>query len=136
MKTIIAPEVDMLIVSRSSRNSRKSIMNFAPKIGLTMVNYAKLDNIDNFYLDCQEFRDYYRDPYNKISRPEAFKKHYGKCGRREIDKNTVSLSLPPTWVHEKQPVVYPLKYDRKLRLNEGIILGGQYDRISCIKYKR
>lgn len=136
MKTIIAPEVDMLIVSRSSRNSRKFIMNFAPKIGLTMVNYDKLQEIDNFYLDCQNFRDYYRDPYNKLSRPEVFKKHYGKCGRKEIDKNTGLLSLPPMWIREKQPVVYPIKYYRELRPDECIILGGKYDHTSCIKYKR
>ncbi|XP_004529153.1 uncharacterized protein LOC101448809 [Ceratitis capitata] len=136
MRTIIAPEVDMLAVSASSRNSRRSMLNFAPKIGLTMVNYAKLDNIDNFYLDCQNFRDYYRDPYNKLLRPEAFKQHYGKCGRKATDKNTVLLSLPVTWVREKQPVVYPVIYERDLRLDKGINQRGQYDHTSCIKYKR
>ncbi|XP_053964031.1 uncharacterized protein LOC129251645 [Anastrepha obliqua] len=132
MKSIIAPEVDMLTVSKSSRNQRKSILNFAPKMDL--VNYSKSDNIDNFYLECQNFRDYYRDPYCKLSKPEAFKVPYGKCGR-QIDRNSV-LSLPVTWVREYHPVIYALQYGRELHLDEGISLGGQYDPTSCIKYKR
>ncbi|XP_017470033.1 PREDICTED: uncharacterized protein LOC108361786 [Rhagoletis zephyria] len=136
MKLVLTPEVDMLTVSKSSINQRKLILNFAPRIGLTMVNYTKLENIDFFYLECQNFRDYNRDPYDKLSKPEVFKKHYGKCERKQIDRNSILLSLPVTSVQEKQPVVYPIKYGGDLHLEEKIRLGGQYDPKSCIKYKR
>lgn len=136
MKTIHAPEADMLLVSKSSRNQRKSILNFAPKIGLSVVDYGRLDEIDTFYQECQNFRDYYRDPYNKLHRPLEFQKHHGKCGIKVRDKNTELLMLPVTWVRENVPVVYHIDYDRDVHLDEGIKLGGFYDLASCIKYKR
>ncbi|KAI8124608.1 hypothetical protein CVS40_4911 [Lucilia cuprina] len=138
MKTISAPEADMLLVSESSRNQRKSIMNFAPKIGLAIVDYGRLQEIDNFYLDCQNFRDYYRDPYNKLPRPQAFKRHYGKCGggNRYPDKCSEQLMQPPRWVAERQPVIYPLNYRSHMVLDEGIRLGGLYNSDACTKYKR
>ncbi|XP_065370743.1 uncharacterized protein LOC135962775 [Calliphora vicina] len=137
MKIISAPEVDMLLVSQSSRNQRKSIMNFAPRIGLAVVDYGRSQEIDNFYLDCQNFRDYYRDPYNKLPRPVVFKRHYGKCGsNRNPDKSSEQLLLPTRWVADRQPVTFPLNYSRHMSLDEGIRLGGLYDSASCIKYKR
>uniref|UniRef100_A0A1A9VEU4 Uncharacterized protein n=1 Tax=Glossina austeni TaxID=7395 RepID=A0A1A9VEU4_GLOAU len=136
MKTVITPEVDMLVVARSSQNQRKAIMNFAPRIGLAVVDYARLDEIDRFYIDCQNFRDYYRDPYYQLHLPIAFKKHYGKCGHRPTDKCIQLFMKPTEWVRERQPVVYPIEYGRELNLDEGIKLGGLYDVTSCIKYKR
>ena len=136
MRMIITPEVDMLLVSRSSSNQRKSIMNFAPRIGLSVVDYGRSAEIDNFYISCQNFRDYYRDPYNKLPRPIEFKRFFGKCGNRCPDRNTELLMKPTQCVREKQPIIYPLNYGRNLTLDEGIRLGGQYDPGSCIKYKR
>lgn len=137
MRTVNTPEADMVLVSRNSRNQRKNIMNFVPKIGLSVVDYGRLYEIDNFYIDCQNFRDYYRDPYSKLPRPIIFKKHYGKCGgNRCKDKSTELLMTPPRWQGERQPVIYPIDYGRHLTLNEGIRLGGVHDPATCIKYKR
>ncbi|KAM7363674.1 uncharacterized protein ACRADG_000484 [Cochliomyia hominivorax] len=136
MKIIFAPEVDMLLVSRSSRNQRKSISNFAPKIGLSIVDYGRSQEIDNFYLECQNFRDYYRDPYNKLPRPIEFMRHYGKCGRQYADKFTENLINPPIWVTEKQPLLYPLFNSTKhMTLDKGMHLGGIYDANPCTRYK-
>lgn len=127
----------MLLVSQSSRNQRKSILSFVPKIGLSIVDYGRLDEIDNFYIDCQNVRDYYRDSYNKLPRPQVFKKHYGKCvGNRFKDNRSSQMLQPVIWQGEKQPVIYPVNYGRNLVYNEGIQLGGRYDPASCIKYKR
>lgn len=136
MKKIFAPEVDMLLVSQSSRNQRKTIMNFVPRIGLAIVDYGRLQEIDNFYLDCQNFRDYYRDPYNKLPRPLAFKKHYGKYGKHYSAHQTIEqLMLPTQWITERQPPLYPLNNSRHMSLNKGIHLGGVYNAAPCIKYK-
>lgn len=136
MSFIKTPEVDMLQVAKSSQNQRKSLRGFAPEVGLSIVDYGRLYDIDQFYIDCQHFRDYYRDPYNKLPRPSEFKRHHGKCGLRTRDKCSELLMLPVNWVRETPPVIYPLNYGRQLSLNEGIKLTGQYDWTSCIKYKR
>lgn len=136
MKFIKTPDVDMLLVSRSSRNQRQSIRGFAPRIGLSVVDYGRVEEIDTFYMDCQNFRDYYRDPYNKLPRPTVFKKHYGKCGLRSRDKCSELLMLPVQWRCETQPVMYAVDYGRHLHLDEGIQLSGLHDKTSCIKYKR
>ncbi|XP_075147065.1 uncharacterized protein LOC142221286 [Haematobia irritans] len=135
MKFISTPKVDMLLVSRNSRNQRQSLRGFVPRIGLSVVDYGRVDEIDTFYTDCQNFRDYYRDPYNKLPRPVVFQKHYGKCGLRTRDGSDL-LMLPIEWVRETQPVLYPLNYGRQLHLTDGIQLGGYYDFNPCIKYKR
>lgn len=136
MKSIVVPEVDMLAVARSSQHQRKSIRGFAPRIGLTVVDYKRLDDIDDFYIESQNFRDYYRDPYNKLNRPVTYSKHYGTCGRHMIDKCSPLLMQPITWVQESKPIICSVKYGRNLNLDEGIQLGGRYDITSCIKYKR
>ncbi|XP_013107150.1 uncharacterized protein LOC106086871 [Stomoxys calcitrans] len=136
MKFISTPEVDMLLVSRSSRNQRQSLKGFVPRIGLSVVDYGRVEEIDSFYMDCQNFRDYYRDPYNKLHRPPVFQQYNGKCGRRARDKCSELLLLPTQWVREAQPVLYPVDYGRQLHLNDGIKLSGFYDYTSCIKYKR
>lgn len=136
MKGISAPEVDMLVVSQSSRNQRKTLTNFVPKIGLSIADYSRLNEIDNFYLDCQNFRDYYRDAYNKLQRPKAFKRHFGKCGRRFLDKRSEVLLHPVSWVREKQPIVYPLNHRKDFVVGAEIFLGGQHYSGACNKYKR
>lgn len=136
MKSIVVPEVDMMAVARSSQLQRKCIRGFAPRIGLTVVDYKRLDDIDDFYIESQNFRDYYRDPYNKLDRPVPYRKHYGTCGRHYIDKCSPPLMQPIIWVKESKPIICPVKYSRELNLDEGIRIGGLYDITSCIKYKR
>lgn len=129
----------MLLVSRSSRNQRRSILNFAPRIGLTVVDYGRLEEIDYFYLGCQNFRDYYRDRYNKLCKPVEFKKYYGQCGPAHINSSTKCVELllqPIVWTREKQPILYPVEYSRELQLGAGIHLEGFHNKNSCAKYKR
>ncbi|XP_068140708.1 unconventional myosin-Vb [Drosophila tropicalis] len=93
MPTIIAPEVDMLQVSKSSQVQRRAILGFAPRIGLKVVDYGDLDRIDNFYLESQKYRDYYRDPNNQIKKPQRFTIHQGKCGIK-LDHSVELLRQP------------------------------------------
>lgn len=136
MTSVVVPEVDMLVVARSSQHQRKSIRGFAPRIGLSVVDYKRLDDIDDFYVESQNFRDYYRDPYNKLNRPVVYMKHYGTCGRHYIDKCSQLLMQPIIWVKESKPIICPVKYSRGLNLDDGIQLAGRYDTTPCIKYKR
>ncbi|XP_030380454.1 uncharacterized protein LOC115628472 [Scaptodrosophila lebanonensis] len=135
MAPIVAPEVDMLTVSKSSVNQRKAILGFAPRIGLSFVDYGDLDRIDSFYLESQKYRDYYRDPYNKLHKPDRFRLHQGKCGIK-LDDSVQMLLKPINWVTERQPVVFPTNYTSDMDLDRGVELFGCYDKNSCIRFKR
>ncbi|XP_034670040.1 uncharacterized protein LOC117902629 [Drosophila subobscura] len=137
MAPIIIPEVDMLSVSKSSEVERRAILGFAPKIKLVTVDYAALDRIDTFYLDCQKHRDFYRDPYDKLHKPAAFKYHQGKCGIK-LEHSVEQLRSPIRWVEERKPLVYPMTYNSTMRLNTlaASMMGGRYDPSSCNRYKR
>ncbi|XP_026843590.1 uncharacterized protein LOC113565521 [Drosophila persimilis] len=131
------PEVDMLSVSKSSEVERRAILGFAPRINLVTVDYGDLEKIDTFYLDSQRYRDYYRDPYDKLPKPERFKYHQGKCGIK-LDHSVEQMRRPISWVEERKPVVYPLKYGTPMRLGTSAasMMRGRYDLGSCIRYKR
>ncbi|ALC39256.1 CG43796 [Drosophila busckii] len=131
------PEVDMLAVSARSRKTRRAILGFAPRIGLSIVDYTETERSDNFYLECQNYRDYYRDPYNKLNKPDRFKLHQGRCGIK-LDKSVEELMKPADWVTERQPVVYPIEYRSYMNLGIGFeeIFKGRFDKDSCVRYKR
>ncbi|XP_022224212.1 uncharacterized protein LOC111075321 [Drosophila obscura] len=137
MAPIIFPEVDMLSVSKNSEKEREAILGFAPKIKLVTVDYAAMGRIDTFYLSCQKYRDYYRDPYDKLHKPETFKYHQGKCAIKP-DHSVEQLRRPIQWVQERKPLVYPMTYQSTMRLNTAAasMMGGSYDPSSCNRYKR
>ncbi|XP_017022543.1 uncharacterized protein [Drosophila kikkawai] len=131
------PEVDMLSVSKNAEVQRRAILGFAPRIGLTTVDYGELDRIDDFYLECQKYRDFYRDPHNKLHKPPRFRLHQGKCAIK-LDHSVEELTRPILWTTEKQPVVYPLSGDTSMNLGIPIppMIRGTYDRSSSIAFKR
>ncbi|EDV94471.1 uncharacterized protein LOC6567662 [Drosophila grimshawi] len=129
------PQADILAVAKSSRLERKPILKFAPPIGLSCVNYQSLGGIDQFYLDCQNHRDYYRDPVDKVHRPPRFCLHPGPCGILP-DRNIEMLKAPINWVREPQPVVYPEKYNTRLRLDGGIRIAAHFWTRSAQAYTR
>ncbi|XP_037957912.1 uncharacterized protein LOC119687605 [Teleopsis dalmanni] len=133
---VVPPQVDMLLVSKNSRAQRRVLRDFVPNIGLNFVDYGRLGEIDDFYFDCQSFRDYYRDPYNRISVPASFLNQCIKCGARTRDVNSELLSRPTIWVKEPRPVVFAVDYTAKPYLETGYSLGGKYDPICCTKFKR
>lgn len=135
LKNFDVPLVDMSIVSKSSKIQRQYIRNFIPKIGLSTVNYKALNNIENFYTDCQNFRDYYRDPKSRMMKPPIFKFYYGDC---RVMPSTLAdeLKQPPYRVREKMPIFYPIE-----RFGDQNMFGvpsfrGTYDLQICAKFKR
>ncbi|ALC46384.1 CG13110 [Drosophila busckii] len=135
MGTRAIPEVDMINASRSLRQQRKAILGFAPNIGLSFVNYRSMELVDNFYLDCQNHRDYFRDPYDKLHRPPIFRYQQGSCGMKP-DYNAEALVAPTKWVVERKPVVYPEQYSRHLNLDGSIRIGAYCASKSDNRFKR
>ncbi|KAH8357261.1 hypothetical protein KR200_009149 [Drosophila serrata] len=131
------PEVDMLKVSKNAEVQRRAILGFAPRIGLTIVDYGDLDRIDNFYLESQKYRDYYRDPHNKLHKPLRFSLHQGKCAIK-LDTSVEQLTRPIIWTTERQPLVYPLSGDTAMHLGMSIppMIRGTHAKSSSIAFKR
>lgn len=131
------PQVDMWAVTKSSQVLRRAVLGFVPRIGLAIVDYADVDRIDTFYLECQKFRDYYRDPYDKVHQPELFKNHMGKCGIK-LDTSGSQLRQPIRWIPIRQPIINPNKYkcDMNLGVDMGEVFKGHYSPVSCLRYKR
>ncbi|XP_016979646.1 uncharacterized protein LOC108044983 [Drosophila rhopaloa] len=129
------PEVDMRIVARNAEVQRRGILGFAPRIGLSIVDYDDLDRIDSFYLQSQKFRDYYRDPHNRLHKPPRFQRHQGKCGIK-LDHSVGHLTQPIRWVEEQRPLVYPLSKDTATRLGMPIspMIRGRHDKSSSLSY--
>ncbi|XP_022234386.2 uncharacterized protein LOC111082472 [Drosophila obscura] len=108
------PEVEMWNVSKSCRKTRESLFAFAPKLPkLSFVNYQDLYGVDSFYMECQKHRDYYRDPYDKLLRPQSFV----RTGRRPVKPDL--LSMPMSWHQESKPLVFPMEYGRHSTLGRG-----------------
>ncbi|XP_034667103.1 uncharacterized protein LOC117900737 [Drosophila subobscura] len=113
---MIIPEVDMLAVSKNSRVQRGAIVGYVLP-GLNMVDYGDIARIDQYYLDCQRYRDYYRDPHGKMPKPERFRQYQGRCGTKS-DKSFGTLMLPPQWREERKPIVYPVPYGIQMDMDK------------------
>ncbi|XP_017068585.1 uncharacterized protein LOC108106175 [Drosophila eugracilis] len=135
MKGETVPEVDMRIVAQSAEIHRQGILGFAPRIGLGIVDYSELDRIDNFYMESQKYRDYYRDPHNIMHKPDVFQRHQGKCGIK-MDVTVQNLTEPIRWVEERRPVVYPLSKDTSMRIGIPIppMIRGRYSKSSSTSF--
>ncbi|XP_016967594.1 uncharacterized protein LOC108036120 [Drosophila biarmipes] len=131
------PEVDMRTVAQNAEVQRKGILGFAPRVGMVIVDYDDLDRIDNFYLESQKYRDYFRDPHNMLHKPPRFRQHQGKCGIK-LDHSVYHLTQPILWVEERQPLVYPLSKDTAMRLGMPItpMIRGRHDKSSSVSFLR
>ncbi|XP_043652353.1 uncharacterized protein LOC122619454 [Drosophila teissieri] len=131
------PEVDMRMVAKNAEAHRRGILGFAPRIAMLTVDYDDLDRIDNFYLESQRYRDYYRDPHNTLHKPPRFRRHQGKCGIK-LDTSVQHLTRPIRWVKERQPVIYPSLRDTAMMVGIPIssMLIGHYDKASCVSFHR
>ncbi|EDW83663.1 uncharacterized protein Dwil_GK18959 [Drosophila willistoni] len=125
------PEADMMAVSKSSRLHRKP---GAPLSGLTFMD-GDMQKVDKFYNDCQDYRDYYRDSYNKMHCPAAFHTHKGKCGIK-LDRSIALLSLPVTWMTEEQPVIYPVEFKRYMASEAQFRMAGRFQKTTDTSFKR
>ncbi|XP_022224240.1 uncharacterized protein LOC111075341 [Drosophila obscura] len=130
------PQVDMLAVSKNSRVQRNLILGYVIP-GLNIVDYSDVDRIDQYYLDCQKYRDYYRDPYGKMPKPERFRHYQGKCGAKS-DRSLGDMLLPPTCPVERKPIVYPAEYGQPMDSHQSYrtLLRGTYNPISHAAFKR
>ncbi|XP_016961787.1 uncharacterized protein LOC108032476 [Drosophila biarmipes] len=108
------PEVDMWNVSQSSRIHRLSIFN-SDKPGLKVIDYAAVRGVDSFYLDCQNYRDYFKDPYSRVHKPQRFTSYAGRCGVK-LDTDVELLTRPISWCIDRQPIVYPIDYQSEMAL--------------------
>ncbi|KAH8377837.1 hypothetical protein KR093_007368 [Drosophila rubida] len=131
------PEAEMVKIAPKSHNERRAVMDFVPRIGLSIVNYAEVDRIDTFYLQCQSYRDYYRDPYDRLHKPLMFTKPMGKCGMK-VDRSAEELRQPIRWVQAKKPIIDAINYrtDMNLGAKFSEIFRGRYSKDTCIRYKR
>ncbi|XP_003736488.2 uncharacterized protein [Drosophila pseudoobscura] len=110
------PLVDMWNVSKSCQKLRKeTTLGFAAmNKKLSIINDQDVHRLDSFYLECQKYRDYYRDPQNKVIRPKIFT----SMGRRGV-KNDLS-NMPITWVQDDcRPQMFPIEYGTDLSLGKG-----------------
>ncbi|XP_023163301.1 uncharacterized protein LOC111594292 [Drosophila hydei] len=131
------PEADMWCVSKNARKHRRVVLDFIPNIALPIVDYADVDRIDSFYLESQEYRDYYRDPYDKLHKPLKFIYLQGKCGVKP-DTSVEQLRQPNIWAPKRVPPVLPVEYQSYLNLGFNIeeIMKGRHSNQSCNVYKR
>lgn len=131
------PEVDMIAVAKGCQAQRRAVLGFVPKIGLPIVDYADVERIDTFYLECQKYRDFYRDPYDKVHKPNLFKHGMSQCGIK-LDTTVDELRKPTQWVCPRQPLIDPINYqsDMNLGVDIGNICKGQYSTTTCLRYKR
>lgn len=130
MEVFSVPEVDMMMVSKNSQNERNEILKFVPRIGLTNISYGGLYKVDSFYLDCQNYRDQFRDPYNKLLRPKRFNTYRGKCGIK-LDPELELLKKRTPSHEDRIPVVYPIEYGRQMDFDRGFQMAGRNSRASA-----
>ncbi|EDV42222.1 uncharacterized protein Dana_GF17872 [Drosophila ananassae] len=130
------PEAQYWDVTKSAQKEREVVRDFIPKgVPLNIVNYAELFESDTFFLECQKYRDFYRDPYAKVHCPKFFELYKGKCGVK-LD-HTLAVMLKTMEANEDSlPILYPLIVDRSMRLGKGFGMTAQHSPISSSVYKR
>ncbi|KAH8293293.1 hypothetical protein KR018_010602 [Drosophila ironensis] len=108
------PDVDMWNVNKSCRLERHVFLRANPTRS-TIIDYSSLWKCDMFYLDCQEYRDYFRDPHNRMHKPARFREYVGDCLEKE-DLDDKRLREPPRSLVERQPVVFAIEYPKDMAL--------------------
>ncbi|XP_017037945.1 uncharacterized protein [Drosophila kikkawai] len=133
MEVFSVPEVDMVMVSKNSQNERNEMLKFVPQIGLNNINYGDMYRLDSFYLDCQNYRDHYRDPYNKLLRPKRFSTQSVRCGIKLDPQLELLKKRTPSHV-DPIPVVYPVEYSRRMDFDRGFQMSGRHARASAFGF--
>ncbi|KAH8314275.1 hypothetical protein KR074_010284 [Drosophila pseudoananassae] len=130
------PEAQYWDVTKSAQKEREIVRDFVPKgVPLNIVNYVEVFDSDTFFLECQKYRDYYRDPYSKVQRPKSFELYKGKCGIK-LDR-TLAVMLQSVAANEDSlPVIYPLIVNRSMNIGKGFQMAAQHSQISSTVYKR
>lgn len=120
----------------NSKILRKHITKFTPNVGLSIINYKRMGDIDKFYMDCQIHRDFYKDSTAKLRGIEYFNIPLKEYATRP-DLTSVYLTIPQDYHKLPQPIIYSLPLSQGPVSFNGIIdFKGTYNVPSCIKYKR
>ncbi|KAH8293296.1 hypothetical protein KR018_012347 [Drosophila ironensis] len=101
-------------VSENSRLQRRCILDLNPRQS-NVIDFASVYKLDMFLLDCQDYRDYYRDPAGRMHMPARFASFHGTCGIRE-DTVLKRLEKPPKYLAERKPVIYPQARNTEMAL--------------------
>lgn len=129
---------DVLLISKDAKKLRNNISGFLPNIGLSMIDYQRNAEIDRFYNLCQNHRDYYKEYTGRIPKVTEFNKSTKMYASRP-DPTSIYVLQPIRYVKESHPPIYPLTTERRGKPNNSglnIMLNGQYNSSSCIRYKR
>lgn len=135
MGTRDIPQADMLKVQKGANAQRRELFKFTPDIGLKCINSRELIDLDYFYLDTQKYRDYYRDAYNHMHKPERFSGCIGSGGYKK-DNVLIALTAPIYRVREPQPVVYSIHERPPMDGSGSINIVAHYAGKSSVNYKR
>ncbi|KAL1501023.1 hypothetical protein ABEB36_006428 [Hypothenemus hampei] len=107
-----------------------------PQSEISMLDAARQQEIDNFYMACQMHRDQYKDHTGTLHPLDYFKTMDYKY-QCPTDPTSVYLKYPERYVRYKDPLVYPLTLERSYRapLMPERALTGVYNRTSFIGRK-
>ncbi|KAH8383848.1 hypothetical protein KR009_010901 [Drosophila setifemur] len=130
------PEAEYWDVTKQSQKEREIIRKFIPNgVNLSIINPAELYNSDTFYLECQKYRDFYRDPYGKVQKPKSFSLHKGMCGIK-LDQTLALMTMAIAANEDHQPFIFPLLPYKGMGLGKGPVMPAQNSIISSTIYKR
>lgn len=130
------PEAQYWDVSKKSQKERQVVRKFVPEaIDLSTVDVGEIYKIDTFYLECQKYRDHYRDPYGKVHCPAFFNLHKGKCGIK-LDRTLALMTQAIAGNVDRQPIVFPLVRDYGMVLGRSFPMGPTNSKSTATSYKR
>ncbi|EDV49319.1 uncharacterized protein LOC6553743 [Drosophila erecta] len=130
------PEAQYWDVSKKSQKDRQMIRKFVPEaVDLATISRAEIYRIDTFYLECQKYRDHYRDPYGKVHCPAFFHLHKGKCGIK-LDQSVIKMTQAIAGNVDRQPIVFPLIPNKSMFLGGSIPMGSQTAQVGVTSYLR
>ncbi|KAJ8971810.1 hypothetical protein NQ317_004840 [Molorchus minor] len=108
-----------------------------PPSQFSMLDRARQQEVDNFYVLCQHHRDQYRDYSGSLHAIDYFKTadYAYQC---PTDPTSKYLKIPEYYLKYKQPTVLPLTLERSLKAPSlpARALTGVYNPSSDITYKR
>lgn len=88
-----------------SRRYRDTSRYLPAGVGLSIINYRRMAEVDAIYNDCQRFRDFYKDQTGRLHRVEGFEAKTNVYSRTR-NPTEVYLSLPRDFYTATQPIVY------------------------------
>lgn len=130
------PEAQYWDITKSAQKEREVVRDVVPKgVSLNIVNYADVFDTDTFFLECQKYRDFYRDPYAMVHRPKSFELYKGQCGIK-MDHTLAVMMKSVDTNEDSLPLIYPLIVDRSMRIGKGFDMEAQHSKKSSSIYKR